>query len=127
MDALYPGVKHFHMLMIGMSVTLLTLRFIWSMSGSGFMNRRWVKVFPHVVDTLLLLSGAALCFLIAQYPGSSPWLTEKLLSLVAYILLGVFAMKSKGKLLRVLAFFGALGWLGMIAKVAMTKTPILMG
>ncbi|USD38262.1 MULTISPECIES: SirB2 family protein [Ferrimonas] len=126
MDILYPGVKHFHMLTILLSVSLLTVRFFWSMTGSGMLQRKWVKITPHAVDTLLLLSGASLCFLIQQFPGSSPWLTEKLLSLVAYILLGVFAMKSQGKLLKVLAFLGALGWLGMIAKVAMSKTPILM-
>ncbi|TKB54784.1 SirB2 family protein [Ferrimonas aestuarii] len=127
MDALYPGMKHFHMLTIACSVTLLLVRFYWHMAGSAMMERKWVKIIPHVIDTLLLLSGISLCFLIQQFPGSSEWLTEKVLSVVAYILLGVFAFKAKGKMLKVFAVLGALGWLGMIAKVAMTKTPILLG
>ena len=43
---------------------------------------------------------------------------------MAYIALGFFALKfGKNKLLRVFSFFGALGWLAMAGKIAMTMIP----
>jgi uncharacterized membrane protein SirB2 len=48
--------------------------------------------------------------------------------ILAYFALGFFTLKvAKHKLLRTFAFFGALGWLVMAGKIAMTKMPALMG
>jgi uncharacterized membrane protein SirB2 len=56
------------------------------------------------------------------------WLTEKLTSVLAYIALGFFALKlGKNKLSRTFAFLGALGWLGIAGKVAVTKIPMFLG
>ena len=80
------------------------------------------------VDTFLLLSGVLLCFLIKQYPLEDPWLTEKICAVAAYILLGMMAMRSdRGKLLRIFAFIGALGWVVYAAKLAHFKQAVLIG
>jgi uncharacterized membrane protein SirB2 len=86
--------------------------------------------FPHINDSLLLLSGIGLIFITGFIPftPAAPWLTEKLTCVMAYIALGFFALKlGKNKLLRVFSFFGALGWLAMAGKIAMTKTPTFFG
>ncbi|POF47042.1 SirB2 family protein, partial [Vibrio vulnificus] len=47
---------------------------------------------------------------------------------MAYIALGFFALKlGKNKLLRTFSFFGALGWLAMAGKLAVSKTPMFFG
>ncbi|MBY6017520.1 SirB2 family protein [Ferrimonas balearica] len=126
--SLYPGLKHLHMTLIAASVGFFIVRFAWLMVGSDLLNRKWARISPHVLDTFLLLSGALLCVAIAQYPFDAPWLTEKMMALVAYIVLGVITFKlQRGNLFRVVAFLGALGWVYYMAVLAMTKTPILLG
>ena len=57
----------------------------------------------------------------------SVWMTEKL-TVLAYIALGFVALHySKGFLFRLIAFLGALGWVYAAAKLALTKTPQLLG
>ena len=53
------------------------------------MGRRWVKVAPHLNDTLLFVSGIALVVTFGFYPllGMDSWLTEKLFGVIIYILL----------------------------------------
>ncbi len=124
---MYEGLKHAHLTLIGLSVGLFVLRFVWSMIDSGLMQRRWVKIVPHVLDTLLLLSGVALIMVTGWMPLRDAWLTEKLLALVAYIFLGVLTFKlPRGKLFKVFAFLGALGWVYYMAVLAVTKSPILL-
>jgi uncharacterized membrane protein SirB2 len=37
------------------------------------------------------------------------------------------ALKGRTKALRIFAFLGALGWLALMVRVAVTKTPVLFG
>ncbi|MFN6970865.1 MAG: SirB2 family protein [Rheinheimera sp.] len=124
---MYMAFKHTHLLMVAISLSLLILRFVLSLRGSGLLQHKFLKVAPHVVDTLLLLSAVGLMVSISQYPFVNPWLTEKLIGVLAYIGLGVMAFKGRTTTLKVFAFLGALGWLVLVAKVAITKTPILFG
>ena len=52
------------------------------------MQKRWIKIVPHVVDTTLLISAMALTFTISQYPFLDAWLTAKTVGLLLYIGLG---------------------------------------
>jgi uncharacterized membrane protein SirB2 len=127
---MYEGIKHFHMLTIALSATLLSVRFALMMADSKILNNRVLKIAPHINDTLLLLSGFGLIYITGFMPFTpeGAWLTEKITCVLAYIALGFFALKlGRNKLLRTFSFFGALGWLVMAAKVAITKTPIFMG
>jgi uncharacterized membrane protein SirB2 len=96
-----------------MSITLFVLRFFWKWAGSAMMQKRWVKIVPHVVDTLLLLSGISLIFITHFYPFSpqGTWLTEKLFGVIIYIALGFVALSKRpvSQKPRWLAFMLALG------------------
>lgn len=127
---MYEGLKHFHLLTVVISVTLLSLRYGLMMANSGLLEKKFLKVFPHINDTCLLLSGIGLIFITNFIPftPAAPWLTEKITCVLAYIALGVFALKlGKNKMLRTFAFFGALGWIAMAGKLAVTKIPMLLG
>ncbi|EED24939.1 transcriptional regulator [Vibrio sp. 16] len=100
------------------------------MANSKLLDKKFFKVFPHINDTFLLISGIYLIVVTGFIPftAAAPWLTEKITCVLAYIALGFFALKlGKNKLLRTFSFFGALGWLAMAGKIAITKTPILFG
>ena len=125
---MYEGLKHFHLLTIALSATLLSVRFALLMANSPLREKKFLKIFPHINDSLLLGSGIALCLITGFIPftEAAPWLNSKLTCVLAYIALGFFALKlAKNNWLRVFAFFGALGWLMMAGKIAITKTPLL--
>ncbi|WP_413477534.1 SirB2 family protein [Vibrio hibernica] len=123
---LYMSLKHIHLLSIALSVFLLTLRYILMMMDSSVLHKKWLKIMPHIVDTVLLASGIALIFITGFIPftPAAPWLTEKITCVLVYIALGFIALKlGKTKLIRSIAFFGALGWLYWAAHLAITKVP----
>ena len=122
---MYLMAKHLHLTAIALSVFLFIFRFMLSQFNSELLTRKWLKILPHIIDTCLLVSALWLCFLIGQYPFVQGWLTFKVVGLVAYILMGMFALKwGRNKPLRWIGFIGALTWLGLIARVAVSKQPL---
>ncbi|MES2125701.1 MAG: SirB2 family protein [Pseudomonadota bacterium] len=119
----YLTVKHFHMSCAALSGSLFLLRGS-ALFGAPPLRQRWLRVLPHVVDTLLLASAITLAVWSAQYPFVQAWLSAKVLALLAYIILGSIALR-QGKSLGVrrIAFVAALGAFAYIVSVALTKHP----
>ena len=117
----YLLLYYTHILTVALSGSYFLLRGIWMMQGSRLLAARFVRISPHVIDTLLLLSAIGLSVMTQQYPFTHHWLTVKLLALVAYILLGVFALR-RGRTpgVRKACFAGALVVFGFIVAVALT-------
>ncbi|MGR5154671.1 SirB2 family protein [Photobacterium swingsii] len=125
---MYAAAKHIHMLAIVLSVLLFTIRYCLMMANSTLNEKKLLKIAPHVVDTILLLSGVALIFITGFMPftEAGSWLTQKLSCVLAYIALGFFTLKyGKNKVFKTFAYFGALGWVVAAANIAMTKTSFL--
>ena len=127
LTSFYPAIKHVHLTFVAASVLFFLVRFVLHMRQSPIMDKKLLKIAPHVIDTLLLLSGLTLCFVIQQYPFIDPWITEKLGAVMAYILLATISLKAnKGKLFKVFAAFGAIAWVVYAAKIAIFKQAVLM-
>jgi len=121
----YMLIKHIHVSCAVLSYTLFFLRGIWSLSGSSIMRQRWIKVVPHVVDTLLLVSALTLAFTIHQYPFMDAWLTAKVFGLLLYIGLGFVALKyGKSKTIRISAWLTAQAVFAYIVLVAVNHNPL---
>jgi uncharacterized membrane protein SirB2 len=121
----YLQLKHFHMGCAALSGSLFLLRGTWMLRASSMLQAKWVRITPHVVDTLLLASAIGLAVWSHQYPGQQPWLTAKLLALFGYIVLGTIALKrgrTNGQ--RQAAFAAALALFAYIVIVAVTKRPL---
>ena len=89
------------------------------------LNQRWVKIFPHVVDTGLLGSAIALATISGQYPLAQSWLSAKVIGLVAYILCGTMALKrGRTKTIRGVFFVVALVIFAYIVSVALHRSPL---
>lgn len=123
---MYMAIKHMHLLFVALSVSLLFIRFVLRLKDSPLLQRKFFKIAPHVVDTFLLLSAVALMVTIQQYPFVNGWLTEKVIALFAYIALGYSALKGRTIAIRWLSFLGALGWLGLMVRVALSKQPLFL-
>lgn len=118
----YGLIKHIHVGSIILSVTLFFVRGLWMIYRPALLQRTWVKVLPHVIDTVLLTSAILLAIIIAQYPGVHGWLTAKVIGLLAYIGLGTVALKrGPTRRVRVAAWICALLVFGYIVSVAITR------
>lgn len=118
----YLAIKHLHVTCAALSITLFIIRGFWMLRGSPLLQRRWVKIVPHLVDTVLLASALVLVFWSHQYPFVQSWLTAKVIALVVYIGLGTVALKrGKSRGVRIAAFVGALAVFAYIVKVAVTR------
>lgn len=129
MFAYYPLIKHLHLLTVAITITLFLLRFYWQRSSSAMLMRRWVRILPHVNDTLLLITGVMLVMITHFYPFSpqGSWLTEKLLGVIIYIALASVALSRRPRTDRTrwIAFIVALIALVIVIKLAVTKMPLL--
>ncbi|NOZ10332.1 MAG: SirB2 family protein [Gammaproteobacteria bacterium] len=97
------------------------LRGVWMFVGSRYLQLRWVKIAPHIIDTVLLLSAVGLMLKIEQYPVVDDWLSAKVVGLVAYILLGIISLRGSSKSVRVVAWLGANAAFFYIVSVALTR------
>jgi len=92
---------------------------------NALLEKKIVRIAPHVIDTVLLISGVVLAALAQQYPGIDSWLTVKGLSLIAYIVLGVFALRrGKTKTARVSYLAAAIAAFGFMVSVSLTRSPL---
>lgn len=118
----YFAIKHLHMTCAALSGSLFLVRGLWMLRGSALLQQRWVRVVPHIIDTVLLGSALTMVGLSAQYPFVQNWLTAKVFALIAYIVLGAIALKrGKTKGVRTAAFVAALLVFAYIVKVAVTR------
>ncbi|HVB47854.1 MAG TPA: SirB2 family protein [Burkholderiales bacterium] len=120
----FQAVKSIHVSCVALSVSGFTARAGLMFAGSPLLGRRFVRVAPHVVDTLLLASALWLAWAIGQYPFVNGWLMAKLLGLLAYIVLGSVALKrGRTKGVRAAAAVAALTVVGYVISVAFTRDP----
>ena len=114
------------MLCAVISIVGFVVRGALRIANAGVLQRKWIRIAPHVIDTVLLLSAIGLMVSIQQYPFVNGWLTAKFIGLLVYIFLGVVTMRiAKTQPVRVLAYLLAIATFGYIAAVAMAKTPLL--
>lgn len=125
MAATYTIVKHIHLTCVALSGAGFLLRGVWMLHTSPMLQLRWVRVLPHIVDTVLLGSAIWLAILMQQAPFVHGWLTAKVLGLIAYIVLGTIALKrGKTRGVRIAALVGALLAFAYIVSVALTKSVL---
>lgn len=96
------------------------------MRESAALKQRWVKIAPHIVDTVLLTSAIALAVMLEQDPMHDSWLSAKVLGLLLYIGLGMIALRlGKTHETRISAWIAAQFVFLYIVLVAVTKSPAL--
>ena len=125
MIELYPQIKHAHIGLAMASGALFALR------GAGALaNMRWprwaaVRYASYTIDTALL---AAALMLLAILPGglyANGWLAVKLVLLVVYVVLGVFALRrARSRAGRAACYLAALATFAMIYGIARAHHPL---
>lgn len=121
----YLAIKHIHVTCVVLSITGFCLRGLLLLKKSALMERRWMRILPHMNDAVLLAAALGLTVLTGQYPFFDAWLTAKVFGLIAYIILGALALQPGREAgLRIAAGIGAVVVFGWIVSVALTKNPL---
>lgn len=122
MDAL--PLKHLHVTCVALSYALFFLRGVWMLRGTLAQQGRWVRIVPHVVDSVLLVSAIALAVQLGISPLSAPWLLAKIIALLLYIALGAVALRrGRTRRIRLAAWLSAQAVFFYIVSVAVTHDP----
>ncbi len=117
-------LKSIHVAAVAASFALFFLRGLWMIGAPERLDARWVRIVPHVVDTVLLTSAVAVAALTAQYPFVQSWLSAKVVALLIYIVLGSVALRrGRTRGVRIVAWVLALIVFGYIVAVALTHNP----
>jgi uncharacterized membrane protein SirB2 len=121
-----PLLKVIHLSAVVASFALFFLRGVWLLRASPVMRQRWVKIAPHSIDTVLLVSAIALAWQLGVTPFNSPWLAAKIVALLVYIALGMLAFRfARTTAQRLTAWLSALLVFGYIVAAAITHDPLL--
>jgi uncharacterized membrane protein SirB2 len=119
----YMIAKLIHVTCAAVSIAGFVTRFSLALHRPEMLRHRAFRVIPHVNDTLLL-AAAIVMLILAQWNAlDMPWLGAKIAGLVAYIGLGLVALRfGRTRRARTIAFVGALIVFGYIVSVAFHKS-----
>ena len=120
----YPVIKLVHIWTVILSGSLFATRGTLALAGHRIANHAGVRYLSYAIDTTLLTAALMLVSILHQYPFVQAWLTVKVLLLVVYIVLGVFALRrARTRGGRLLCFLTALAVYLFIVSVARTHNP----
>lgn len=121
----YPQVKLAHVCFALCSGALFALR------GAGVLaSMRWphwivVRWASYLVDTCLLTAALMLLTILPGALFANGWLAAKLVLLVVYIVLGVFAIRrARTRTSKAVCYVAALATFGMVYTIARAHHPL---
>lgn len=121
---MYVALKHLHVACVILSIAGFAARFVLSVRGSDWLRRRFVRTTPHVIDTVLLTAALGMLAAADLNPLHQPWLLAKIAGLLAYIVLGMYALKrAQTRAGRWAAFIAAVAVFGYVVATATSKSP----
>ena len=98
----YPQIRNLHILAVILSGSLFALRGLGMLAGGRWSQAAPVRYLSYSIDTVLLTAALMLLTLLPGAVFANHWLSVKLLLVVVYVALGVFAL-GRGRTVRVRA------------------------
>lgn len=121
----YATLKLIHQGAVALSIAGFFARGAAALAGAAWVRGRLARTLPHGIDTVLLASAIGLAWMLRLNPLHTPWLATKIAGLLAYIGLGMVALKpGRPRAVRSVAWVAALLCFAHIVAVAMTKQPL---
>ena len=119
----YLLIKHIHVTAAALSILFFIIRAYWSVTENSLLQKKVVKIAPHIIDTVLLVAAIMLSMLLGP-AASQPWVLTKIILLVAYIGVGTVAIK-RGRTpgTRAVAAVIAVAIFAYIVGVALNRSP----
>jgi uncharacterized membrane protein SirB2 len=86
-------LKQLHVICVILTFISFSIRGYWMIIESSLLQHRLTRILPHIIDTVLLLSGVSLAVLIYGEFYKYTWIMIKLGAVVVYIILGGIAIR----------------------------------
>ncbi len=123
----YEIVKYIHVTAIILSISGFLVRVNLQLNDSPYQTKYWFKKLPHKVDTILLASALTMVYIMGVNPLTTFWISEKIIGLLIYILLGMVALRwGKTKTVKRVAASAAVIVFAYIIYVAHYKAPAVI-
>lgn len=123
--AWYPQIKAVHVGLALCSGAFFATRGVAVLAGAGWPQAAWARRSSMVIDSALLLAAVLLLAALQLNPFAAPWLLTKLGLLVAYVVLGVLALRrARTPAGRALSLAGALACFATMVAVARAHHPL---
>ena len=120
----YLEIRLLHVGCVALSGALFTVRGLMRIADLSSANHRALRWMSYLIDSTLLGAAILLSVIVHQYPLINAWLTTKVLLLLAYIGLGIMALRvARTRTGRTVAFIAALLTFGYIVGVAIAHDP----
>ena len=121
----YFTLKLIHQSAVTLSITGFVARGAAALTDAAWVRSRAARTLPHIVDTVLLVSAITLAWTLRLNPLTTPWLGAKIVGLLAYIALGMLALKpTRPRGVRIAAWLAALLCFAQIVATAITKSAL---
>lgn len=122
---MYLIFKTIHLTCAVISITGFLFRSYLMVIDSPLLKHKAVLVIPHLIDTVFLVSGFSMAFMLNFGLFSQSWLTMKVFMLMFYLLfVGIALSRGTTKKIRIISFCLAILTFAYITGVAINKTPI---
>jgi uncharacterized membrane protein SirB2 len=120
---MFTLIKTVHVLCAIISISGFLYRGYLKLTQPAALSKKWLKISPHIIDTILLASGLVMLFQLQYYPNQYNWMAIKLIMVVVYILLGIVTLRfAANKTQTFAAFIAALLCYTYIIFIAINKS-----
>ena len=121
----YPQIKQAHIGLALLSGMLFALRGAFALAGARWPQALPVKWLSYAIDTALLTAALMLLTILPWAMFANGWLLAKIVLIVAYVVLGVMAMRpQRPRRDRALYYTAALLVFAMVYAIARAHHPL---
>ena len=121
----YPQIKQFHIFIALLSGSLFAVRGAFALGGARWPRALPVKWLSYAIDTSLLTAAMMLLTILPWAMFANGWLITKVVLIVAYVVLGVLAMRpQRTRRARALYYAAALLAFAAIYGIARAHHPL---
>jgi uncharacterized membrane protein SirB2 len=120
----YPQVRAVHILAALLSGSLFALRGACVIAGMRWPRAAPVRYLSYAIDTTLLTAALMLVAMLPAAMFANHWLTVKLCFVVAYVVLGITAMRTRSRGLQAGFYIAALLAFALVVGIARAHYPL---
>ena len=121
----YPQIRSVHIWAITLSGCLFALRGLGMLAGARWPQAALLRYLSYTIDTVLLTAALMLVTILPAAVFANGWLTVKLVLVVVYVVLGVFALRrGRSRATRAGCYAGALLVFATIVGIARMHHPL---
>lgn len=115
---MYMMIKHLHLTIIVLTFVFFVINLVLTMKASDMAKNKFLKITPHILYTLFVVTFIYLTSVIELYPFVNGWASSKLAGFVFYVLSITLALKwAKNNMWRIAGAISAVFWLAMTARL----------